>query len=104
MDACPHCGASLRPVHDAFCNECRQALDEPPRSASAATPGLPSNDRRPVLGLLCGAALGLLSGCVTIGPAIQSRGYVGASGFVFGQILAGALLGFIVGLVICSVR
>jgi hypothetical protein len=104
MDACPHCGASLRPVHDAFCNECRQALDEPSRSVSASTTGLRTYDRRPVVGLLCGAGLGLLSGCVTMGAAVQSRGYVGASGIVFGQILAGALLGFVVGLVIRSVR
>jgi hypothetical protein len=36
--------------------------------------------------------------------AIQSRGYVGASGFVFGQMLAGAVLGFVVGLVIRNIR
>ncbi len=35
---CPHCGANLPPVNDAFCPECRNALDEypadplPPRS------------------------------------------------------------------------
>ncbi|GEM_PF-3967605 len=104
MDSCPHCGAPLRPVHDAFCNECRQALDEPPRPTSASTPGLPAYDRRPVVGLLCGAGLGLLSGYVTMAAAIQSRGYVGASGFVFGQMLAGAVLGFVVGLVIRNIR
>lgn len=27
---CPHCGATLGPVADAFCPNCRSALDEPP--------------------------------------------------------------------------
>jgi hypothetical protein len=39
-----------------------------------------------------------------MGAAIQSRGYVGAAGMVFGQMLAGALLGFVVGLVIRAIR
>jgi hypothetical protein len=30
MDQCPHCGASLPAIDNAFCPECRNALDEPP--------------------------------------------------------------------------
>jgi hypothetical protein len=33
--ACPHCGAALPYVRDAFCPECNQPLDEPPRGAAA---------------------------------------------------------------------
>ncbi len=104
MDSCPHCGTPLRPVHDAFCNECRQPLDEPPPSAAASTPRLSADNRRPIVGLICGAGLGLLSGCMTMGTAIESRGYVGASGFVFGQMLAGGLLGFLFGLLLQNRR
>jgi hypothetical protein len=35
MTECPHCGAGLPAVVDAFCPECREPLDE--RSASLAT-------------------------------------------------------------------
>ena len=31
MDTCPHCGSALTSTVDAFCPECRNALDEPPR-------------------------------------------------------------------------
>jgi hypothetical protein len=101
MDTCPHCGASIPPVRDAFCQECLQALDEPPRSIFHSAPDVQAVDRRfPVAGLLCGAALGLFSGCGTMAAASQSLGYVGASGALIGQMLGGALLGFAVGLII----
>jgi hypothetical protein len=32
---CPHCGASLPPVGDAFCPECRKDLDESPQDDAA---------------------------------------------------------------------
>jgi hypothetical protein len=46
---CPHCGAPLPVVPDAFCPICRERLDEPPepvvpRSAPAVAP--PAADRR----------------------------------------------------------
>lgn len=34
-ERCPHCGAALGTLRDAFCSECREPLDEPP-------PGLPA--------------------------------------------------------------
>jgi hypothetical protein len=39
-ECCPHCGATLGNVRDAFCSECRQPLDEPapaPRAAQEQT-------------------------------------------------------------------
>ena len=30
LQTCPHCGAALPHVHDAFCPECAEPLDEPP--------------------------------------------------------------------------
>ncbi len=39
---CPHCGVSLPSAGDAFCPECRQALDEP-----AAELASPLEDREP---------------------------------------------------------
>jgi hypothetical protein len=35
LEACPHCGATLPYVRDAFCPECEQPLDEPPHAAAA---------------------------------------------------------------------
>jgi hypothetical protein len=102
MDTCPHCGASLPPVRDAFCQECFQALDEPPQGSSASD--APAGDRRPLVGLLCGAALGLLSGCGTMTVVSSGGGLVGAAGAVAGQILAGAFLGFLVGSMIGRTR
>src|SRR5438270_3409463 len=32
--SCPHCGATLASVGDAFCSECHNALDELPAAAS----------------------------------------------------------------------
>lgn len=29
---CPHCGAELPPVDDAFCNTCFEPLNEPPET------------------------------------------------------------------------
>ena len=37
MDRCPHCGADLPAIRDAFCPECRQGLDEPPLKRRTAT-------------------------------------------------------------------
>lgn len=31
LSACPHCGAALPYVQDAFCSECRNPLDAPPK-------------------------------------------------------------------------
>jgi hypothetical protein len=39
-ETCPHCGAELPATHDAFCPNCRNALDEPP-----ATPNAPERWR-----------------------------------------------------------
>ena len=30
MSTCPHCGAQLPPVQDAFCSSCHEPLDESP--------------------------------------------------------------------------
>ncbi|HEV3081287.1 MAG TPA: zinc ribbon domain-containing protein, partial [Gemmataceae bacterium] len=32
-EACPHCGAALPPVRDAFCSECGNDLDEAPATS-----------------------------------------------------------------------
>jgi len=34
-ERCPHCGAPLPETADAFCPQCRAALDEPPRNLEA---------------------------------------------------------------------
>jgi hypothetical protein len=34
-ERCPHCGTSLSGAGDAFCPECRQALDAPPPSGNS---------------------------------------------------------------------
>jgi hypothetical protein len=57
-----------------------------------------------LLGLLCGAALGLLSGCGTMVIASPSAGLMFAAGAVAGQMLAGAVLGFLVGSMIGRAR
>jgi hypothetical protein len=57
---------------------------------------------RAFVGLLCGAALGLLSGCGTMAVVSSSASLVGAAGAVAGQTLAGALLGFLVGSLIAD--
>src|SRR5689334_12324072 len=47
MFVCPHCGASLPPVDDAYCPNCQRPLDEVPglpaagSSAGAEVPPLP---------------------------------------------------------------
>lgn len=33
LQTCPHCGAPLPSARDAFCSECRNPIDEPPRPA-----------------------------------------------------------------------
>ena len=47
MDACPHCRAKLPDIVDAFCPECREDLNEPPRvgneAAEVATATAPEN-------------------------------------------------------------
>jgi hypothetical protein len=97
MGSCPHCGASLPPVHDAFCQECFQALDEPPRAATGSASDAEDRNRRAMLGLVCGAAVGLISGCGTMVGASQSLGLIGAAGAVAGQTLVGAIVGLVVG-------
>jgi hypothetical protein len=39
--SCPHCGAALPAVADAFCPECRNSLQEPTPTAGPETPGNP---------------------------------------------------------------
>ena len=34
LQVCPHCGAALSSVQDAFCSECRNPLDEPQPGAA----------------------------------------------------------------------
>src|SRR5262245_6808965 len=102
METCPHCGASLPPVRDAFCSECAGALDEPPPGSS--TSGAPEMDRRPLLGLLCGAALGLVSGCVTMNAPSSGVRLFGAAGSVTGLMLTGAFLGLVIGVLIARSR
>jgi len=96
MENCPHCGASLPPVGDAFCQECFRALDEPPRTAGSDSvePGMNRNVR---IGLVCGAAVGLIGGFLLMPGAFQRYGGVGAAGAVVGQISVGALLGVLIG-------
>jgi hypothetical protein len=57
-----------------------------------------------LVGLLCGAALGLLSGCGTMTLVSSGGSLVGAAGAVAGQMLVGALLGFLVGSMIGRAR
>jgi hypothetical protein len=104
MDTCPHCGASLPAVRDAFCQECFQALEEPPRPQDGSAPDVSAENRRPLVGLLCGAAFGLLSGCGTMAVVSSNGSLVGAAGVVAGQMLAGAFLGFLVGSIIGRAR
>ena len=45
LQACPHCGATLPYVRDAFCPECDKPLDEPPHAAAAAFRGPIQSDK-----------------------------------------------------------
>ncbi len=60
MDTCPHCGAKLPPLVDAFCPDCFAALDEPTAKEKAAfglkdAPGNTRHTITPVRLILVGA-------------------------------------------------
>jgi hypothetical protein len=55
MTHCPHCGASLPVVRDAFCSACLESLDEPPaqpRTASEQAAFRAEGNRQVWLGLV----------------------------------------------------
>jgi hypothetical protein len=81
VTVCPHCGAQVSPIDDAFCSECRGDLseplvnpvvsggNEPTKSVAAQPPGLP-------LGRICGG-IGVLVG---IASTVLSLGGAGGEG------------------------
>jgi hypothetical protein len=102
---CPHCGASLTGVGDAFCPACRRGLDEPPAGAEpdaprrGVEPGRPAprpDDRNahPLVGvvLLTLGGLWLLSGATHPLPPDNRKDFVYVLGWLAGGICPGLLL------------
>jgi hypothetical protein len=93
--SCPHCGASLPAVGDAFCPECHEALDEPPTAPRASGPAQPAQAgvATPVVrylgwfflvaGLVGGVKpskmWGLVEAAVEVAFVVVGAGLVGAS-------------------------
>jgi hypothetical protein len=104
VEACPHCGATLPTVVDAFCPECRAALDEQPvrptGDGEAADGAGPASGRRvgwPKGATALGAAVGVLwaftrSGAAGAGPAFEA-------GFLCGGGVIGGVVGALAGLI-----
>lgn len=94
---CQHCGAKLPQIADAFCPECRGALDEAP--ARPAAPGEPvgaAGDAGPPTSVsgwptwLVGAAIGAVSGLLLAFFVLRGEELTGRA---VGSVVARAVLG-----------
>lgn len=109
MHLCPHCGASLPPIRDAFCPECGQELDDLPSKQvepgsnvgdeadeSPAVEGhssvqTPAEGGRPVaIAVIC--LLGFLGACVAIPVFVLTMPIATADEVPYA--VCGSLLGF----------
>jgi hypothetical protein len=104
---CPHCGASLPSLSDAFCSECRACLDEVPeesaegstgnKAASLPSGGTAAKSRWPTICACIGALIGLWS----IEPIFQGAGpYLPVIALVAIPIFLGYIFGVYVAAVL----
>jgi hypothetical protein len=106
-ERCPHCGATIPIIRDAFCSDCFGPLDEAPASRPAEVPGSSDQPGQPRanasrglwISVLVGLSLGFVSGCAGFLGLSMRGGVLAAVGYLAGGVTAGGLAGLLVGLV-----
>ncbi|MBY0457412.1 MAG: hypothetical protein K2V38_08755 [Gemmataceae bacterium] len=106
VNTCQHCGAKLPRVVDAFCPECRGALDEAPARPASPVAGTPTGaaggaeppaagTRNWLVGAAIGGAVGLLVAFFALQGEEMTGRAIGAA--VARAVLSGSVLGALIG-------